>query len=113
MLAQLKKNLSVAANRMKQVADKHRWDIEFQKDDLGFLKLQPYRRTSVFKMAHKKLATIYFWPYRVIDRIGYVAYKQQLPEGEQIHLVFHVSLLKKVVGDLQVSSNELPNITEC
>ncbi|XP_019261356.1 PREDICTED: uncharacterized protein LOC109239265 [Nicotiana attenuata] len=41
-------------------------------------------------------------PYRVIHRIGRVAYRLELPpEMPLVHLVFHVStMLKKVVGDM-------------
>jgi len=37
-----------------------------------------------------------------------VAYKLQLPEETQIHHVFHVTLLKKAVGEQQVSP-QLPS----
>ncbi|KAH9768733.1 Integrase catalytic domain-containing protein [Citrus sinensis] len=93
LLAKLKKNLAVAANRMKQVADKHRRDVEFQRNDL-------------------KLASKFFGPYRVLEKIGSVAYKLQLPEGARIHSVFHVSLLKKVVGEFPHNSDELPPIDD-
>ena len=43
LLLQLKKNLTTAANRMKQIADVGRRDIEFKRGDMVFLKLQPYR----------------------------------------------------------------------
>ena len=42
LLRQLKHNLAMAANRMKQMVDKRRRDVEFQSGDLVFLKLQPY-----------------------------------------------------------------------
>ncbi|RVW35699.1 hypothetical protein CK203_106694 [Vitis vinifera] len=44
LLKHLKKNLAIARNRMKQIADHGRRDVTFQEGDLVFLKLQPYRQ---------------------------------------------------------------------
>jgi len=47
-----------------------------------------------------RLSLRYVRPYRIIQKIGQVAYKiELLPEIYLVHLVFHVSMLKKVVGD--------------
>ncbi|XP_070017219.1 uncharacterized protein [Nicotiana sylvestris] len=47
-----------------------------------------------------KLSPRYIGPYQIVQRIGRVAYKLDLtPELDAIHLVFHVSMLRKFLGD--------------
>jgi hypothetical protein len=60
----------------------------------------------------KKLNLRFYGPYRVIRRVGEVAYELELPEGRNIHNVFHVSYLKKVVGQQINTSEELPPLDE-
>ena len=47
-----------------------------------------------------KLSPTYVGPYKIFKRVGQVAYELDLPaELATVHLVFHISLLKKCVGD--------------
>lgn len=66
LLVQLKTNLAAAANKIKQTADKKRRGVEFQEGDIMYLKLHPYRQSSIFKRAYQKLASRFFGPYQVI-----------------------------------------------
>ncbi|KAJ4718791.1 Ty3/gypsy retrotransposon protein [Melia azedarach] len=92
---------------MKQVYDRKHKEREFAVGDMVYLKLQPYRQLSVSMRKNLKLSAKYFGPFKVLQRIGKVAYKLELPASSRIHPVFHVSLMKKKVGEEQVQT-QLP-----
>lgn len=58
-----------------------------------------------------KLYANYFGPFENFATIGQVAYKLKLPESVCVHLVFHVSQLKKYVGPT-TTQTELPLLNE-
>ena len=45
-----------------------------------------------------KLSPKYYGPYKVLQSIGTMAYRLELPTSSRVHPVFHVSCLKKVIG---------------
>ena len=48
----------------------------------------------------EKLSPIYVGPFKILKMVGKVAYELELPaELAAVHPVFHISLLKKCVGD--------------
>ena len=85
-------------------ADKHQIDRVFQVEDLVYLRLQPYRQPSLKKKGAEKLQPRFYGPYKVIRKVGEVAYELDFPANNKIHNVFHVSCLKKEVGQQIVSS---------
>lgn len=104
MQSLVRQHLLRAQDRMKRQADKHRVERQFAVGDMVFLKLQPYVQSSVARRAHHKLAFKFFGPFPILECIGKVAYKLQLPNSAAIHPVFHVSQLKLSPGSQPVSS---------
>ncbi|KAG6385383.1 hypothetical protein SASPL_154218 [Salvia splendens] len=102
VLAHLKHHLGRAQQKMTRAANQHRREVEFKEGDFVYLKFRPYRQSTLFQMQNRKLALRYFGPFRIISRIGPVAYKLQLPAEARIHPVFHISLLKKSIGTSSV-----------
>lgn len=111
LLVSLKQHLQRARHRMKQMVDRHRTEKEFNPGDWVFLKLQPYRQFSVEKRHYQKLAKRYYGPFKVLRKIGPVAYELELPETARIHPVFHVSLLRACKGQPHEQLSPLPLTT--
>ncbi|KAJ0744829.1 putative nucleotidyltransferase, Ribonuclease H [Helianthus annuus] len=100
ILKDLRHNLQQAQNSMQLQANKHRRHVSFELGDFLYVKLQPYRQISMGRRLSQKLAPRVFGPYRVLKKVGPVAYQLDLPTGSQIHNVFHVSKLKLHHGPL-------------
>lgn len=83
---------------MKLQADKNRTFRSFQVGDSVYVKIQPYVQTTLASRSSNKLAFKYFGPFLIIAKVNEVAYQLKLPDGCQVHPVFHVSLLKKAIS---------------
>ncbi|KAL4649808.1 hypothetical protein ACB092_01G041400 [Castanea dentata] len=95
---------------MKQQSDLHRTERVFQVGDWVFLRLQPYKQQSLAARGFNKLSPRFFGPYKVLERIGDVAYRLDLPPESVIHPVFHVSYLKAKLGNHNISISMLPSV---
>ena len=93
---------------MKTATDHHRRDLSFEVGDSVYLKFSPYRRLSLAHRLNEKLAPRFYGLFRVLQRVGKVAYKLQLPPSSNIHPVFHISQLLPAVGNL-LSAIDLPS----
>ncbi|GKB45626.1 reverse transcriptase [Tanacetum coccineum] len=97
ILLKLKENLLRAQNRMRNQAILKRIDVSFVVGNWVFLKLQPYRQSSLAHRQSHKLAKRFYGPFPIKERIGPVAYHLELPSTAKIHDVFHASLVPQVL----------------
>lgn len=109
ILQTLRINLQRAQQRMRDQANAKQTDTTFQVDDWVFLHLQPHRQTSLRSRQTHKLSRRFYGPFRILQRIGPVAYRLALPPDARIHDVFHVSKLKRSHGDPSSSPVPLPD----
>jgi hypothetical protein len=67
--------------------------------DHVFLKVKD-NRISLKLGICAKLAAIFYGPFEILERIGTVSYMIALPASMSVHNVFHVSLRKKYIADV-------------
>ncbi|KAF3682913.1 ATP-dependent DNA helicase DDM1 [Capsicum annuum] len=95
----IRERLKTAQSRQKSYADVRRRDLEFEVNDLVCLEISPIKRVKRFGKKGK-LSPRYVGPYRILSRVGRVAYELELPaELSAVHPIFHVSMLKRHIGD--------------
>ena len=82
--------MATKQNQQKLYADRGWVERQFEVGDLVYLRLQPYGQSSLKQKGAKKLKPHFYGPYRVIHKIGEVAYELELPQGSKIHNIFHV-----------------------
>nr|GEY41403.1 hypothetical protein [Tanacetum cinerariifolium] len=93
--ASIKAALFEALSRKKSYADLKRRLTEFEVGDKVMLKVSPWRGVIRFGKC-RKLSPQFIGLFKVIERIGPVAYKLELPDKLRgIHDTFHVSDLKR------------------
>lgn len=104
----LRKKLLKAQEDMKLLADKKRRDVQYEEGQMVYVCLCPHRQLSLQDQSPNKLAKCYFGPFPILERIGKVAYRLQLPEASKIHPVFHCSMLRPHHGPLELPVSALP-----
>ena len=87
--------LLMAQSRQKSYADRKVRDLEFMVGERVLLKVSSMK--GVMRFGKKgKLSPRYIGPFKIVERIGEVAYQLALPPGlSGVHPVFHISMLKK------------------
>ncbi|GJT63669.1 putative reverse transcriptase domain-containing protein [Tanacetum coccineum] len=98
-IIQVKQRMQVARDRQKSYANLKRKPMEFEVGDKLMLKVSPWKGVVRFGK-RGKLNPRFVGPFKVIKRVGDVAYKLELPEElSRVHNTFHVSNLKKCHAD--------------
>ncbi|GJV30743.1 hypothetical protein Tco_1387191 [Tanacetum coccineum] len=98
-IVQIKSRIQAARDRHKSYANIRRKPMVFQVGDRVMLKVSPWKGVVHFGK-RGKLNPRYVGPFKVIERVGTVAYKLELPQQlSRVHNMFHVSNLKKCLSD--------------
>ncbi|GJT37982.1 putative reverse transcriptase domain-containing protein [Tanacetum coccineum] len=77
-IVQIKNRLLTARSRQKSYADVRRKPMEFSVGDMVMLKVSPWKGVIRIEK-HGKLSPRYVGPFKIIDRVGPIAYKLELP----------------------------------
>lgn len=75
----IKQHVSRSKLSMKKQDGKHRSECVFKVGDYDFLKLQPYIQASLAPRLNQKPVFKFFGPFRIIESVGSMAYKLELP----------------------------------
>ena len=94
----IRQNIRIAQDRQKSYADSKRSQRLFEVGDRVFLRVKP-KRSSLSLGKYKKLSARYCGPFLITRKINDQAYELQLPFEIKVHIVFHISLLKKYIPD--------------
>ncbi|GJR75902.1 putative reverse transcriptase domain-containing protein [Tanacetum coccineum] len=95
----IKQRMQAAQDRQKSYADRKRKPMEFEVGDRVMLKVSPWK--GVIRFGKRgKLNPRYVGPFKVLAKVGKVAYRLELPqELSRVHHTFHVSNLKRCYAD--------------
>ncbi|GJU27743.1 putative reverse transcriptase domain-containing protein [Tanacetum coccineum] len=108
-IIQIKNRLLTARSRQKSYADRRTKPLEFEVGDMVLLKVSPWKGVVHFGK-REKLSPRYIRPFKILARVGPVAYTLELPkELKGIHSTFHVLNLKKCLaeGDVIILMDEI------
>ncbi|GJV39052.1 putative reverse transcriptase domain-containing protein [Tanacetum coccineum] len=98
-IVQIRQRFQAARDRQRSYANVRQKPLEFQVGDRVMLKVSPWK--GVIRFGKRgKLNPRYIGPFKILKRVGLVAYTLELPEElRNVHSTFHVSNLKKCLSD--------------
>ncbi|GKB45974.1 putative reverse transcriptase domain-containing protein, partial [Tanacetum coccineum] len=108
-IVQIKNRLLTARSRQKSYADRRLKPLDFEVGDMVLLKVSPWKGVVRFGK-RGKLSPRYIGPFKIVARVGHVAYTLEVSEElKEIHSTFYVSNLKKCLaeGDVVVPMEEI------
>nr|GEU30431.1 putative reverse transcriptase domain-containing protein [Tanacetum cinerariifolium] len=95
-IVQIKNRLLTTHSRQKSYADKRTKPLEFEVSDMVLLKVSPWKGTMHFGK-RGKLSPLYIGPFKILAKVGPVAYTLELPEDlKGIHSTFMFRILRNV-----------------
>ncbi|GJT03303.1 hypothetical protein Tco_0824472 [Tanacetum coccineum] len=98
-IIQIKSRIQAARDPQKSSANIRQKPLEFQIGDKVMLKVSPWKGVIRFGKLGK-LNPRYIGPFKIIDKLGTVAYRLELPEQlSGVHSTLHISNLKKCMVD--------------
>ncbi|GJV13165.1 putative reverse transcriptase domain-containing protein [Tanacetum coccineum] len=98
-IVQIRQHLQAARDRQRSNGNVRRKPLRFQVGDRVMLQVSPCK--GIFRFGKRgKLNPRFIGPFKILERIGPVAYKLELPEEvSNVHNTFHVSNIKKCLSD--------------
>ncbi|GJQ90206.1 putative reverse transcriptase domain-containing protein [Tanacetum coccineum] len=98
-IVQIKSRIQATHDRQKSYVDLQRKPLEFQVGDKVMLKVSPWKEVIRFGR-REKLNPRYIGPFKIIAKVGTVAYHLELLEKlSRVHSTFHILKLKKCMAD--------------
>ncbi|GJS13980.1 putative reverse transcriptase domain-containing protein [Tanacetum coccineum] len=114
-IVQIKNRLLTNHSRQKSYANRRAKSLEFKVGDMVLLKVSPWKGVVRFGK-RENLSPRYIRPFKILTRVGPVAYTLEMPEElKGFHSTFHVSNLKKCLaeGDIIVPMDEIYLMISC